>query len=63
MWRKAKNNAYLRENKLRFGEDLTKEDKMSLGLKYMWMEKKSAMQLSSKELNQRKDAFTRYYFS
>ncbi|KAK7925199.1 hypothetical protein WMY93_007509 [Mugilogobius chulae] len=27
VWRNAKTNAYLRENKLRFGEDLTKEDK------------------------------------
>uniref|UniRef100_A0AAV2LFV9 Uncharacterized protein n=1 Tax=Knipowitschia caucasica TaxID=637954 RepID=A0AAV2LFV9_KNICA len=27
IWRSAKNNSYLRDNKLRFGEDLTKEDK------------------------------------
>lgn len=27
LWRNAKNNVYLRDNKLRFGEDLTKEDK------------------------------------
>lgn len=27
IWRAAKNNDYLREKKLRLGEDLTKEDK------------------------------------